>query len=94
MEKVKRELKETYEKHLKEGASQQEALLKTVTELRNKHDREKFKEALKGFLEETLDSFKPENLSEADPVLAFIESAYEEWDILKAKLETLFGKKP
>jgi len=93
MEKAKVELKRVYEKYTKEGIPRQEAVLRAVAEVRDRHEREKFKGALKEFLEEIVGSYKPENVSEADPVLAFVEAAYDEWEILKAKLETLFKKR-
>ena len=50
MERAKRELKETFEKHVREGLPPEEALTKTIVESRQKHEESKFMEALKEFL--------------------------------------------
>ena len=93
MEKAKRDLRETYEKYLKEGLSREEALSKTISEVRERHEPETFKRALKEFLKEIADSFSLENWTEEDPVMGVIEAAYAEWEILWPKIKTLFGKR-
>ena len=93
MEKAKKDLKETYEKYLNEGLSREEALSKTISEVRERHEPEAFKEALKEFLKEILDSFSLENWSEEDPVMGVIEAAYGEWEVLWPKIKALFEKR-
>ncbi|SMO73434.1 hypothetical protein SAMN06269117_1246 [Balnearium lithotrophicum] len=90
MEKAKRDLRETYDKYLKEGLSKEEALSKAISEVRERHEEEKFKRALEEFLKEIIDSYKLENLAEADPVMALVESAYAEWEILWPKVKKFF----
>ncbi|MEO2082458.1 MAG: hypothetical protein ABGX12_00340 [Desulfurobacteriaceae bacterium] len=92
MEKVKRDLKEAYEGYLESGLSKGEALSKAIEDIRGKHDRETFLKALEEFLREVVGSFKPENLTEADPLLSLVESAYAEYEILRGKAENLFKK--
>lgn len=92
MEKAKKDLRETYEKYINEGLSKEEALSKTISEVRERHSKEKFSEALKEFLKEILDSYSPENWAEEDPVMGVIEAAYAEWEILRPKLKALFEK--
>ncbi|WP_456455571.1 hypothetical protein [Thermovibrio sp.] len=92
MEKVKEDLKRTYSSYLKEGLPQEEALSKTLKEVRKRHQKEEFEEALEEFLRELFDSYKPENLTEADPLLSFVESLYGEYEFLKPKLEEFLKK--
>lgn len=92
MEKAKKDLKETYEKYLNEGLSSQEALSKTISEVRERHSESVFREALKEFLKEILESYTPENWTEEDPVMGVIEAAYAEWEILWPKVKALFEK--
>ena len=93
MEKAKRDLRETYEKYLKEGLSREEALTKTISEVRERHSEKAFKEALKEFLKELIESYSPENWTEEDPVIGVIEAAYAEWEILWPKIKALFSKR-
>ena len=90
MEKAKRDLQDTYAKYLKEGLSREEALSKTISEVRERHEEEAFKRALEEFLKEILDSYKPENWTEADPVMTLVESAYAEWEVLWPRIKKLF----
>ncbi|WP_457681228.1 hypothetical protein [Thermovibrio sp.] len=92
MEKAKKDLKETYNRYLKEGLSPQEALSKTISEVKERHSEEVFSKALAEFLKELLESYKPENLAEADPLIAFVESLYEEFQLLKPKIEEFLNK--
>ena len=92
MEQAKKELRESYQKYLKEGLSGREALSKAISEVREKHEPEKFSRALQEFLKELLDSYKPENLTEADPLIAFVESLQEEFELLKPTLEGLLKR--
>jgi uncharacterized membrane protein YheB (UPF0754 family) len=92
MEQVKKELKESYQRHLREGLSEREALSKAILEVSEKHEPEKFSRALQEFLKELLDSYKPENLAEADPLIAFVESLYEEFELLKPVLESFLKR--
>ncbi len=92
MERAKKDLKETYERYLNQGLSEGEALKRTVEEVKERHSEEAFKGALSEFLRELLSSYKPENLTEADPLLAFIESLYQEYEFLKPKLEAFLKK--
>jgi hypothetical protein len=89
MNRIKKELQKAYDRHLKEGLPREEALYKAIEEVRPKHDQASFKAAL----EEFLNSFKPENLTEADPVTALIEAAYEEYELLLPKIKRLFKTK-
>ena len=93
MEKAKRDLEKTYERYLGEGFSREEALSKAISEVRERHSEQAFKEALSKFLEEILDSYLPENWSEEDPVMGVIEAAYAEWEVLWPKVKALFSKK-
>jgi hypothetical protein len=92
MEKVKKELKDSYQRYLKEGLSEGEALSKAISEVKGKHEPEKFSRALQEFLKELLDSYKLENLTEADPFIALIESLYEEFELLKPTLQTILKR--
>lgn len=92
MEKAKQDLKETYDRYLKEGFSQREALSKAIEEVRERHSEESFAAALAEFLRELLESYKPENLAEADPLIAFVETLTEEIELLKPKLLQLLKK--
>ncbi len=92
MEKAKRDLRETYSRYLAEGLSKEEALKRAVSEVRERHSEEAFKGALSEFLGELLSSYKPENLAEADFLLAFVESLYHEYEFLKPKLEALLKR--
>ncbi len=92
MENAKEDLKETYSSYLEKGLSSKEALEKAVKEVKERHGEEEFKGALGEFLRELLESYKPENLPEADPLLSFIESLYQEYDLLKPKLKWLLGR--
>ncbi|ADU97508.1 hypothetical protein [Thermovibrio ammonificans] len=89
MERIKQELQSAYNRHRREGLSHEEALSRAIVEVREKHDSDSFKRAL----EEFLNSFKPENLTEADPVTALIEAAYEEYELLLPKVKALFKRK-
>ena len=93
MEKAKRDLKETYERYIQEGLSREEALSKTISEVRERHPEPDFLKALKDFLKEVVDSYLPENWTEEDPVMGVIEAAYAEWEILRAKVKALFSGK-
>ena len=93
MEKAKKDLKETYEKYLDKGLSREEALSKTISEVRERHEPEAFKKALKEFLKELFESYEPENWAEEDPVIGVIEAAYAEWEILWPKIKALFSKR-
>ncbi len=92
MEKAKKDLRETYEKYLNEGLNREEALSKTIAEVRERHSELAFREALKEFLKEIVKSFSLENWSEEDPVMGVIEAAYAEWEILRTKVKALFEK--
>jgi len=92
MEKVKEDLKRTYSYYLKKGLPQEEALSKALKEVKERHQKEKFEKALEEFLKELFESYKPENLAEADPLLSFVESLYQEYEFLKPKLEGFLKK--
>jgi len=92
MEKAKRDLRETYNRYVNQGLSPEEALKRAVSEVKERHSEEAFKGALSEFLRELLSSYKPENLTEADPLLSFIEALYEEYEYLKPKLEAFFKR--
>ena len=92
MEKAKRDLRETYNRYVNRGLSPEEALKRAVSEVKERHSEEAFKGALSEFLRELLSSYKPENLTEADPLLSFIEALYEEYEYLKPKLEAFFKR--
>ena len=92
MERAKRDLKETYGKYIKEGLPKEEALSRTISEVRERHPESKFREALKEFLKEVLESYSPENWAEEDPVLGVIEAAYAEWEVLWPRVKSLFKK--
>ncbi len=92
MEKAKRDLRETYTKYINEGLSREEALSKTISEVRERHSERAFKEALKEFLKEVIESYSPENWTEEDPVMGVIEAAYAEWEVLWPKVKALFKK--
>ncbi|RKQ60352.1 hypothetical protein C7457_1613 [Thermovibrio guaymasensis] len=92
MERAKKDLKETFEHYLNQGLSEGEALKRTVEEVKERHSEKAFKGALSEFLRELLSSYKPENLTEADPLLTFVESLYQEYEFLKPKLEAFLKK--
>jgi len=92
MEKARKDLRETYDKYLKEGLSRKEALSKTIQEVRERHSEESFTAALAEFLKELLESYRPENLSEADPLIAFVEALTEEIELLKPRLLTFLER--
>lgn len=93
MEKARKDLKKTYEKYLNEGLNREEALSKTIAEVRERHSEFAFKEALKDFLKEVADSYLPENWAEEDPIMGVIEAAYAEWEILRPKVKALFSER-
>jgi len=92
LERAKKDLKETYDRYLKEGLSQREALSKAVEDVKGRHSEEAFTGALGEFLKEILSSYKPENLTEAEPLTAFIEALIEEFQILKPQLRALIDR--
>jgi len=92
MEKVKKDLKQTFEKYKNEGLSFEEALSKAIVEVRERHGEENFAGAFRGFLKEVLESYKFENLAEADPLVSLLEAIFEEYEILLMKIRVLFGK--
>jgi len=92
MEKARQDLKETYNRYLKEGLSRQEALSKAVREVGERHPEESFAAALAEFLKELLEAYRPRNLAEADPLISFIEALSEEFELLKLKLGSLLSE--
>jgi len=92
MERAKEELKKRYNHYLEEGFSREEALLKAVKEVKEGYPEGVFTGALEDFLSEILSSYRLENLPEADPFLSFIESLFEEFNLLKPKLSQLLSK--
>ncbi|GEM_PF-1003278 len=92
MERAKEDLRKTYSSYLEKGLSSKEALEKAVKEVKERHGEEEFRGALGEFLKELLESYKPENLPEADPLLSFVESLYQEYDLLKPKLKWFLEK--
>ena len=92
MEKAKRDLRETYNRYVNRGLSPEDALKRAVSEVKERHSEEAFKGALSEFLRELLSSYKPENLTEADPLLSFIEALYEEYEYLKPKFEAFLKR--
>jgi hypothetical protein len=92
MEKAKKDLKQAFEKYKNEGLPLEEALSKAIAEVRERHEEENFAGAFRWFLKEVLESYKLENLTEADPFVSLSEAIFEEYEILLAKIRTLFGK--
>jgi len=92
MEKIKKEIKKSFEENIKKGLSPEEALSKTIVETRNSHDRDSYTEALKSFLKEIEESYSVKNLTEADPLLTLSEYLYLEYELLLAKIKEIFHK--
>jgi hypothetical protein len=91
MERAKKDLKKVFEKYKNEGLPLEEALSKTIADVRERHEKETFTEALKGFLKELSETYKIENLTEVDPLVSLSEAIFEEYEILLAKVRALFG---
>jgi len=92
MEKAKRELKETFEKHVREGLPPEEALTKTIVESRQKHEESKFMEALKEFLKEVGESYSLKDIPEEDPLMALSDSIYLEYELLLPKIKSILKR--
>ncbi len=91
MEKVKRELKESFERHISEGLSPEEALAKAVSESKHRGE-ETFKDALRQLLKEIEESYSLKAIGEEDPLLALADSIYLEYELLLPKIKSLFKK--
>ncbi len=92
MENAKRDLHKTYQKHIDNGLKPEEALSKTIVEVRERHQREPFINALRTFIKELSESYSLKNISEADPLVELSEVIYLEYKELLLKVKKLFYK--
>ncbi|WP_022847657.1 MULTISPECIES: hypothetical protein [unclassified Desulfurobacterium] len=87
MEEIKKKLEEKYKNNIERGLSKEEALSKAIEEERENHDRDSFEKAVVEFLKEHF----AESLTEEDPLQAFVDSIYLEYELLLAKVKALFS---
>ncbi len=81
---AKEDLKKTYEKHLESSLSKEEAVAKTIEEVRKRHKKDEFEKALSEFLKELL--------PEEDPLLALADAIWLEYNLLYPKIKELFRR--
>ncbi len=92
MEEIKKDLNTAFKGYLEKGISRKEALKKAILDVEKKYPKGVFQKALPSFLEELFSSYKFENLTEVDEFLSFIESLYEEYEILEPKVKLLLKR--